>query len=42
MITDPSALHLGAGIALIAFGLFRFIKPRAHFRWVRATSTGAS
>jgi hypothetical protein len=34
LITDPSALHLGAGVALIAFGLFRFIKPRAHFRWV--------
>jgi hypothetical protein len=37
VITDPSVLHLGAGIALIAFGLFRFIKPRAHFRWVRGT-----
>jgi hypothetical protein len=34
LLTDPSALHLGAGISLIAFGLFRFIKPRAHFRWV--------
>ena len=34
LITDPSALHLGAGVALIAFGLFRFVKPRAHFRWV--------
>jgi DMSO/TMAO reductase YedYZ heme-binding membrane subunit len=33
LITDPSALHLGAGVALIAFGLFRFVKPRAHFRW---------
>jgi hypothetical protein len=37
VLTDPSALHLGAGIALIAFGLFRFIKPRAHFRWVKGT-----
>src|SRR5215210_3340556 len=37
VLTDPSALHLGAGIALIAFGLFRFVKPRAHFRWVRGT-----
>ena len=37
LITDPSALHLGAGVALIAFGLFRFIKPRAHFRWVKGT-----
>src|SRR5215217_6412165 len=34
LVTDPSALHLGAGLALIAFGLFRFVKPRAHFRWV--------
>ena len=33
VLTDPSALHLGAGVALIAFGLFRFVKPRAHFRW---------
>jgi hypothetical protein len=37
VITDPSVLHLGAGIALVAFGLFRFIKPRAHFRWVKGT-----
>src|SRR4051794_27417875 len=37
VITDPSALHLGAGLALIAFGLFRFVRPRAHFRWVRGT-----
>jgi hypothetical protein len=40
LITDPSALHLGAGIALIAFGLFRFIKPRAHFRWVMRANVG--
>ena len=33
VIADPSALHLGAGIALLAFGIFRFVKPRAHFRW---------
>ena len=31
--TDTSALHLGAGVALVAFGVFRFIKPRAHPRW---------
>src|SRR5829696_8364491 len=36
LVTDPSALHVGAGVALIAFGLFRFVKPRAHPRWVRA------
>jgi hypothetical protein len=33
VIADTSALHLGAGIALVAFGIFRFVKPRAHFRW---------
>jgi hypothetical protein len=36
VLADTSALHVGAGIALVAFGVFRFIKPRAHFRWVRA------
>ncbi len=35
-LTDPSVLHLGAGLALIAFGIFRFVKPRAHPRWTRA------
>jgi hypothetical protein len=33
VIADPSALHVGAGIALVSFGVFRFIKPRAHPRW---------
>jgi hypothetical protein len=37
LLTDPAVLHVGAGIALIAFGVFRFVKPRAHFRWVRGT-----
>jgi hypothetical protein len=36
LLADTSALHLGAGLALIAFGIFRFVKPRAHFRWVKA------
>ena len=31
--TDPKALRVGAAAALIAFGIFRFVKPRAHFRW---------
>jgi hypothetical protein len=35
LITDTHLLHLGAGLALIAFGVFRFIKPRAHFRWTK-------
>ena len=33
LLADPSVLHLAAGIALILFGIFRFAKPRAHFRW---------
>ncbi len=33
LFADSSALHLGAGAALIAFGIFRFVKPRAHPRW---------
>jgi hypothetical protein len=33
LLADSSALHLGAGLALIGFGIFRFVKPRAHPRW---------
>ena len=33
LVAGPSVLHLGAGLALIAFGVFRFVKPRAHPRW---------
>jgi hypothetical protein len=36
VLADTSALKIGAGLALVAFGIFRFVKPRAHFRWVRA------
>jgi hypothetical protein len=35
VLTDTTALHVGAAIALIAFGIFRFAKPRAHFRWTK-------
>jgi hypothetical protein len=31
--TDPMELRIGAAVALVAFGIFRFVKPRAHFRW---------
>ncbi|HEX8855633.1 MAG TPA: hypothetical protein VF752_08525, partial [Thermoleophilaceae bacterium] len=30
---DPSSLHIGAAVVLFAFGIFRFVKPRAHWRW---------
>ena len=36
VLADTSALKVGAGVALVAFGVFRFVKPRAHFRWVKA------
>ena len=36
LLADTAALHMGAGIALFLFGIFRFVKPRAHFRWVKA------
>jgi hypothetical protein len=32
-VVDPAALHIGAAAVLLAFGVFRFLKPRAHFRW---------
>jgi hypothetical protein len=28
-------LHVVAASVLVAFGVFRFVKPRAHFRWTR-------
>jgi hypothetical protein len=33
VLADTSALKIGAGVSLVAFGIFRFVKPRAHFRW---------
>ncbi len=35
VIADPQVLHVGAGAALIAFGVFRFVRPRWHPRWTR-------
>jgi hypothetical protein len=35
LVADTHVLHVGAGIALIAFGIFRFVRPRAHFRWTK-------
>jgi len=32
-IVDPRTLHVGAAIVLLSFGIFRFVKPRAHPRW---------
>jgi hypothetical protein len=30
---SSATLHLAAAISLFAFGVFRFVKPRAHWRW---------
>jgi len=35
LLADSTVLHVGAGVSLIAFGIFRFVKPRAHFRWTK-------
>src|SRR4051812_37516134 len=35
LLADSSVLHIGAGVSLIAFGAFRFARPRAHFRWTK-------
>ena len=35
VVADSTAVHVCAGVALTAFGVFRFVKPRAHFRWTR-------
>ena len=32
---DPAAVHVGAAAVLLAFGIFRFVKPRAHWRWTK-------
>jgi hypothetical protein len=36
LFADAEPLRIGAAIALIAFGIFRFARPRAHPRWARA------
>ena len=39
-VVEPRALHVGAAAALIAFGIFRFAKPRAHPRWTTMRVNG--
>jgi hypothetical protein len=33
VVADSSTIRVGAAVALLAFGIFRFARPRAHFRW---------
>src|SRR5262249_38793850 len=35
VVADSTVLHVCAGLALIGFGVFRFVKPHAHFRWTK-------
>jgi hypothetical protein len=35
LLADATALRVGAATALIAFGIFRFVRPRWHPRWTR-------
>lgn len=35
VLTDATILHVVAGATLVAFGLYRFARPRAHPRWTR-------
>jgi hypothetical protein len=32
-VVDSSVLHVAAAAVLLAFGIFRFVRPRAHWRW---------
>jgi hypothetical protein len=40
VITDTTVLHVSAAFFLIGFGIFRFAKPHAHFRWTRMQVDG--
>lgn len=35
VMADSQPLRLGAAAVLVAFGLFRFVRPRAHPRWAK-------
>ena len=39
-VIERSTLHIAAALALIGFGLWRFVKPRAHPRWTTMNVSG--
>src|SRR3954447_21117097 len=39
-VVRPHALHVGAAAVLLAFGVFRFVRPRAHPRWTTMRVNG--
>jgi hypothetical protein len=34
LVAPPAAVRGGAAVALVAFGIFKFARPRSHPRWV--------
>ena len=34
LVASPGTVRVGAALGLVAFGLFKFAKPRSHPRWV--------
>jgi hypothetical protein len=39
-VIEPRALHVGAAAVLLGFGIFRFVRPRAHPRWTTMRVNG--
>jgi hypothetical protein len=39
-VIDPGVLHIVAAVVLFSFGIFRFVKPRAHPRWTTMRVNG--
>jgi hypothetical protein len=39
VVGEEGPLRIGAAAVLVAFGIFRFAKPRAHPRWTKARVT---
>lgn len=39
VVADAATLRLAAALALVAFGVFRFARPRAHPRWTKMAVT---
>ncbi len=39
VVSDAGPLRVGAAVVLIAFGIFRFARPRAHPRWTKMAVT---
>jgi hypothetical protein len=34
LVADPAALRIAGAIALIGFGIYKFVRPRSHPKWV--------